>query len=163
MFVCVIETKKSEEKKQKRKNQLSFLQNSKILFFSSTPAAVSLSLFLYPHLLYSSTCCACHGAAPFHASTPNSSSTSAEKTNGNDLTNTGMPTLASGISRKSRLSASFSAAEHSLALKAGTVNIQMDHMPIRRAIEGSSEGKTRLKESRPPTATESQAWTPKMS
>ena len=154
--------KKREKKKKKKKKIYSIIENSK--FRSSPQAAFLFFLPLSPPPPpHSSTSCACHGAAPFHASTPNSSSTSAEKTNGNDLTNTGMPTLASGISRKSRLSASFSAAEHSLALKAGTVNIQMDHMPIRRAIEGSSEGKTRLKESRPPTATESQAWTPKMS
>jgi hypothetical protein len=42
------------------------------------------------------------------------------------------------------------------------VNIQIDHMPIRRAIDGSSEGSTRLNDSRPPATTESQAWTLKI-
>jgi hypothetical protein len=42
------------------------------------------------------------------------------------------------------------------------VNIQTDHMPTRRAMEGSSEGARRLKASRPPTAADTQAWTPKI-
>ena len=35
-------------------------------------------------------------------------------------------------------------------------------MPIRRAMEGSSDGARRLNASRPPTAADTQAWTPKM-
>ena len=73
-----------------------------------------------------------------------------------------LPLLSLALTKNSRFSASFSSGVHSRARRAGTVNIQTDHMPIRRAMEGSSEGASRLKASRPPTAALTQAWTPKM-
>jgi hypothetical protein len=41
------------------------------------------------------------------------------------------------------------------------VNIQIDHMPMRRAISGSSLGKITLNDSRPPTTRAAHAWTSK--
>jgi len=66
------------------------------------------------------------------------------------------------LTRNSRFRASFSEGVHSRARRAGTVNIQTDHMPMRRAMDGSSDGASRLKARRPPTAADTQAWTPKM-
>ena len=69
---------------------------------------------------------------------------------------------AAPLTRNSRLSASFSAGLHSRARRAGTVNIQTDHMPMRRAMEGPSDGASTLNASAAPTAALTQACTPKM-
>ena len=53
---------------------------------------------------------------------------SAEKMAGKDFQTNGSPTLINGTSRNNMLRASFSVGVHSLALNAGIVNIQIDHI-----------------------------------
>mmetsp|Transcript_39283 Transcript_39283/g.100356 ORF Transcript_39283/g.100356 Transcript_39283/m.100356 type:complete len:237 (+) Transcript_39283:115-825(+) len=90
---------------------------------------------------------------------PNRATTSAEYTNANDFQMKGSVTFSAGMSRNRILSASFSFGWHSLARSAGTVNMKMLHIPIRRAMSGSSDGNSTLNDSSPPTTTASHAWT----
>ena len=68
------------------------------------------------------------GSPTFQAYTATMTAQSAEKMKGKDLKTKGRPTLITGIRMNSRFSASFSAASQSLARRAGTVSIQMDHI-----------------------------------
>jgi len=68
------------------------------------------------------------GTMPFQANTAASATTSAEYTNAKLRHTNGSVTLSSGMARKSKLSASFSAGGQSRARSDGTVNIQIDHI-----------------------------------
>lgn len=99
------------------------------------------------------------GNSPFHANTPANNTQSAVKMKPKFFHTNGKRTLARGMARKRRFSASFSGWVHSRARKEGMVNIQIDHIPINRAISGSSDGKMTLKDSNPPTTRATQACT----
>ena len=66
------------------------------------------------------------------------------------------------MATKRKLSASFSRASHSRARSDGTANIHTDHMPMSRAMLGSSDGSSTLYDSSAPTTRLTYACTSKM-
>eukprot|EP00223_Ostreococcus_mediterraneus_P009777 CAMPEP_0179626754 /NCGR_PEP_ID=MMETSP0932-20121108/3984_1 /TAXON_ID=548131 ORGANISM="Ostreococcus mediterraneus, Strain clade-D-RCC2596" /NCGR_SAMPLE_ID=MMETSP0932 /ASSEMBLY_ACC=CAM_ASM_000582 /LENGTH=199 /DNA_ID=CAMNT_0021496071 /DNA_START=53 /DNA_END=649 /DNA_ORIENTATION=+ len=86
-------------------------------------------------------------------------STSAEKTPANDFHTNGINTFTNGIATNNKFNASFSLASQSRARNDGTVNIHTLHIPINRAIDGSSLGAMTLNANNPPTTIAAYACT----